>query len=104
MLLISFYSQKAKELSEVKILFTDWSRHIYLPSIGWEWDGPDAFPYLGEVSLPRWAQEFHNHGNVAGRAIKSPVGGVTLNIFQAGSSFVLEAPLSLEHHKLKTVL
>ena len=28
----------------------------------------------------------------------SPVGGVTLTLFQAGSSFVLEALLSLEHH------
>ena len=91
----------------MKILFTDWSRHIYIPSIGWEWYRPDAYPYLGQVPLPRWAsprwaQEFHNHGNMvgrAGRAIKSPVGGVTLKLFQAGSSFVLEVPLSLEHHK-----
>ena len=51
---ISFYSQKTKEWSEVKISFNDWSRHIYLPSIGWEWDSPDAFPYLGQVPLPRW--------------------------------------------------
>ena len=98
MLLISFYSQKTKEWSEVKISFTDWSRHIYLPSIGWEWDRPDAFPYLGQVPLPRWAQEFCNHRNMVGRAIKSPVLGVTLTLFQAGSSFVLEASLSLEHH------
>ena len=103
MLLISFYSQKTKEWSEVKISFTDWSRHIYLPSIGWEWDRADAFPYLGQVSLPRWAsprwaQEFRNHGNMVGRAIKSLVWGVTLTLFQAVSSFVLEAPLSLEHH------
>ena len=89
MLLISFYSQKTKEWSEVKISFTDWSSHIYLPSIGWEWDRADAFPYLGQVPLPRWAQEFHNHCNMAGRASKSPVGGVTLKLFQAGSSFVL---------------
>ena len=30
---------------------------------------------------------------MAGRAIKSLVGGVTLKLFQAGLSFVLEAPL-----------
>ena len=92
----------------MKISFTDWSRHIYLLSVGWEWDRADAFPYLGQVPLPRWvsprwvsprwAQEFRNHCNMAGRAIKSPVGGVTLKVFQAGSSFVLEAPLSLEPH------
>ena len=82
----------------MKISFTDWSRHIYLPSIGWEWDRPDAFPYLGQVPLPRWAQEFHNHRNMVGRAIKSPVGGVTLKLFQAASSFDLEVPLSLGHH------
>ena len=104
-LLISFYSQKTKEWSEVKISFTNLSRHIYLPSIGWEWERAYAFPYLGQVPLPRWAsprwaQEFRNHRNMVGRAIKSPVGGVTvtLTLFQAGSSFVLEAPLSLEHH------
>ena len=49
-----FYSQKTKEWSKAKISFTDWSRHIYLPSIGWEWDRADAFPYLGQVLLPRW--------------------------------------------------
>ena len=75
MLLISFYSQKTKEWSEVKISFTDWSRHIYLPSIEWDWDRADAFPYLGQVPSPRWAQEFHNHRNMVGRVIKSPVGG-----------------------------
>ena len=105
MLLISFYSQKTKERSEVKISFTDWSRHIYLPSIGWEWDREYAFPYLGRVPLPRWAsprwaQEFCNHSNVVGRAIKSLVAGVMLKPFQAGSSFVLEASLSLEHHRV----
>ena len=105
MLLISFYSQKTKERSEVKILFTDWSRHIYLPSIEWEWDRPDAFPYLGQVPLPRWAsprwaQEFRNPRNMVRRVSKSPVGHVTLTLFQAGSSFVLEAPLSLEHHNI----
>ena len=89
MLLISFYSQKTKEWSEVKISFTDWLRHIYLPSVGWEWDRPDAFPYLGQVPLPRWAslrwaQEFHNHLNMEGSAIKSPVRGVTPKLFQAG--------------------
>ena len=103
MLLISFYSRETKEWSEVKISFTDWSRHIYLPSIGWEWDRADAFPYLGQVllprwALPRWAQEFRNHRNIVGRASKNPVGGVTLTLFQAGLSFVLEASLSLEHH------
>ena len=103
MLLISFYSQKTKEWSGVKISFTDWLRHIHLPSIGCEWDSPDAFPYLGQVPLPRWvlprwAQEFRNHLNMVGRAIKSPVGGVTLQLFQAGSFFVLEASVSLEHH------
>ena len=103
MLLISFYSQKTNEWSEVKISFTDWLRHIYLPSKGWEWVRPDAFPYLGQVALPRWAsprwaQEFRNHCNMVGRAIKSPVGGVMLTLFQAGSSFVLEASLSLGHH------
>ena len=103
MLLISFYSQKTMEWSEVKISFTGWSRHIHLPSIGWEWDRADAFPYLGQVPLPgwaspRWAQEFRIHHNMVGRAIKSLVGGVTLTLFQAGTSFVLEAPLSLEHH------
>ena len=87
----------------MKISFTDWSRHIYLPSIGREWDRPDAFPYLGQIPLPRWAsprwaQKFRNHRNRVGRAIKSPVGGVTLTLFQGGSPFVLEAPLSLEHH------
>ena len=96
--LVSFYSQGTKEWSEVKISFTDWSRHIYLPSIEWDWDRADAFPYLGQVPSPRWAQEFRNHRNMVGRVIKSPVGGVTLKPFQAGSSFVLEAPLSLEHH------
>ena len=85
MLLISFYRQKTKEWSEVKISFTDWSRHIYLPSIEWEWDRAYAFPYLGQVPLPRWAQEFRNHHNIVGRAIKSLVGGVTLQLFQAGS-------------------
>ena len=49
---------------------------------------------------PRWAQEFSIYHNMVGRAIKSPVGGVTLTLFQAGSSFVLEVPLSLEHHRL----
>ena len=107
MLWISFYSQKTKEWSEVKILFTDWSRHIYLPSIGWECDRADAFPYLGQVLLPRWAsprwaQEFRNHRNMVGRAIKSLVGGLTLKLFQAGSPFVLEASLSLEHHTLES--
>ena len=88
----------------MKFSFTDWSRHIHLPSIGWEWDRADAFPYLGQVPLPRrasprWAQEFRNHGNMIGRVIKSLVrGGVMLKLFQAGLSFVLEAPLSLEHH------
>ena len=87
----------------MKISFTDWSRRIYLPSIGWEWDRAYAFPYLGKVplprwALPRWAQEFRNHRNRVEREIKSPVGGVTLKLFQAGSSFVVEAPLSLEHH------
>ena len=101
MLLISFYNQKTKEWSEVKISFTDWLRHIYLPSIAWEWDRADAFPYLGQVpsprwASPRWAQEFHNHRNLVGRASKSSVGGVTLAFFQAGLSFVLEAPLSLD--------
>ena len=105
MLLISFYSQKTKAWSKVKISFTDWSRHIYLPSIGWEWDRAYAFPYLGQIlsprwASPRWAQEFRNHCNMVGRAIKSLVGGVTLKLFQAGLSFVLEAPLSLEHHRL----
>ena len=98
MLLISFYSQKTKEWSEVKISFTDWLRHMYLPSIGWEWDRADVFPYLGQVSSPRWAQEFRNHGNMVVRVIKSLVGGVMLKAFQAGLSFVLEAPLSLKHH------
>ena len=103
MLLISFHSQKTKEWSEVKISFTDWSSHIYLPSIGWEWDRAYAFPYLGQVPLPRWesprwAQEFRNHSNTVGRGIKSPVGDVTLKLFLAGSSFVLEAPFPLEHH------
>ena len=87
---------RKQEWSEVKVSFTDWSRHIYLPSIGWEWDRADAFPYLGQVPSPRWAQEFRNDGNMAGRAIKSPVGGVVLKLFQVGSSFVLEAPLCLE--------
>ena len=64
----------------MKISFTDWSGHIYLPSLGWEWDRPDAFPYLGQVLLPRWAsprwaQEFRNHRNMVGRASKSPVRG-----------------------------
>ena len=82
----------------MKISFTDWSRHIYLPSIGWEWDRADAFPYLGQVPLPRWAssprwtQEFRNHRNMVGRASKSQVESVTLTLFQAGSSFVLGAP------------
>ena len=98
MLLISLYGQKTKEWSEVKISCTDWSRDIYFPSVGWEWDRTDAFPYLGQVPLPRWAQEFHNRHNMVGRESKSPVGGVTLTLFQAGLSFVLEAPLSLEHH------
>ena len=35
---------------------------------------------------------------MVGRAIKSPVGGITLTLFQAASSFILEASLSLEHH------
>ena len=83
---------------------TDSSRHIYLPSIGLEWDRTYAFPYLGQVPLPRWAsprwaQGFRNHRNMVRRAIRSPVRGVTLKLFQAGSSFVLEAPLSLEHHR-----
>ena len=111
MLLISFYSQNTKEWSEVKISFTDWLRHIYLPSKGWEWDRPDAFPYMGHVPLPRWAsprwaQEFRDHSNMVGRTIKCLVGGVMLTLFQAGSSFVLEAPLSLEHHTslLKNIL
>ena len=102
-LLISFYSRKTKEWSEVKISFTDWSRHIYFPSIRWEWDRPDAFPYLGQVLQPRWAQEFHNHRNMVVRAIKSPVGGERLKLFQARSSFVLEAPLSSEHHNKYTL-
>ena len=51
MLLISFYSQETKEWSEVKTSFTDWSRHIYLPSVGWQWDRADAFPYLGQVPV-----------------------------------------------------
>ena len=94
MISISFHSHKTKERSKVKILFTDLSRHMYLPSIGWEWDRADAFPYLGQVPLPRWAsprwaQEFRNHRNTAGKASKSPVGGVTLTLFQVGSSFVL---------------
>ena len=57
-------------------------------------------PFLiwDRVPLPRWAQEFRNHRNRVGRVSKSPVGGVTLTLFQAGSSFFLEAPLSLEHH------
>ena len=93
-----FIARKQTNGPEVKISFTDWSRHIYLPSVGWEWDRTYAFPYLGQVLLPRWAQKFPNHCNVVGRAIKSPVGGVTLTLLQAGSSFVLEAPLSLEHH------
>ena len=80
MLLISFYSQETNEWSKVKISFTDWSRHICLPSIGWEWDRAYAFHYLGQVPLPRWAlpkwaQEFHNHRNMVVRVIKSPVGG-----------------------------
>ena len=75
MLLISFYSQKTKEWYEVKISFTDWSRHIYLPSIGLEWDRADAFPYLRQVLLPRsasprWAQEFRNHCNVVGGRVR----------------------------------
>lgn len=98
MLLISFYSQKTKECSKVKISFTNWSRHIYFPSIGWQWDREDAFSYLGQVSSPSWAQEFHNHHNMVGRAIKGLIRGVTLTLFQRGLSFVLEAPLSLEHH------
>ena len=32
----------------MKISFSDWSRHIYLPSIAWQWDRADAFPYLGQ--------------------------------------------------------
>ena len=74
-----------------------------------EWDRQDAFPYLGQVplprwALPRWAQEFHNHRNTVGRASKSPVGGVTLKLLQAGSSFVLEAPLSLEYHNFTLMI
>ena len=85
-LLISFYSQKTKEWSEVKISFTDWSRHIHLPSVGWEWDRPIAFPYLGQVPLPRWvlprwAQEFRNHRNIVGRVIKSPRRGCNADNF-----------------------
>ena len=103
MLLISFYSQKTKEGSKVKILFTDWWRHIYLSSIGWGWVRADAFPYLEQVlwprwASPRWAQEFRNHRNRVGRVIKSPGGGVRLTLFQAGSSFVLKASLSSEPH------
>ena len=58
----------------MKIAFTDWLRHIYLPSIGWEWDRANAFPCLRQVPSPRWAQEFRNHRNMVGRAIKSLVG------------------------------
>ena len=103
MLLISFYSQNRKEWSEVKISFTDWLRHIDLPSKGWEWDRPDAFTYLGQIPVPRWAQEFRNHRNVVVRAIKSLVEGERLKLFQSGSSFVLEAPLSSEHHNKYTL-
>ena len=105
MLLISFYSQKTKEWSEVKISFTDWLRHIYLPSIGWEWDGAYAFPYLGQVPLPRWesprwAQEFRNHRNRVGRGLRVPFGrGCNAKTSSGRVVFVLEAPLSLDHHK-----
>ena len=86
MLLICFYSQKTKKWSEVKISFTDWLRHIYLPSIGWEWDRAYDFPYLGQAPLPRWAsprwaQEFCNHRNIVGKVIKGPRRGCNAETF-----------------------